>query len=156
MSWFDRAVSFALPAVPKPVVRLFSRRYIAGSRMEDAFRVVRELKREGAMATLDILGEFVLRTWMESVGIENAEDTAEGWGGDTYVVLQGPSNEMVFVTLVVWDKELDAQEFAIVANELLSHGRGKGHLDITGNKVLMVIAPSEYLISSLCDICIEF
>lgn len=59
MSLLDRAVSLTLPLVPKPVVRYFSRRYIAGSGVEDAFRVVRDLEREGACATLDILGEDV-------------------------------------------------------------------------------------------------
>ncbi len=58
MSWLDRLVSLTLPVVPKPVVRHFSRRYIAGPRMEDAFDAVRELSREGAMTTLDILGEL--------------------------------------------------------------------------------------------------
>jgi proline dehydrogenase len=59
MSVVDRAIAFALPAVPKPVVGYFSRPYIAGATADDAFRVVRSLAREGAMATLDILGEFV-------------------------------------------------------------------------------------------------
>jgi proline dehydrogenase len=59
MSLMDKAVALALPAVPKPIVGFFSKRYIAGSSREDAFRVVRELEREGAMATLDILGEFI-------------------------------------------------------------------------------------------------
>jgi proline dehydrogenase len=58
MSLLDKAVSLTLPAVPKPIVGFFSKRYIAGSSREDAFRVVRELQREGAMSTLDILGEF--------------------------------------------------------------------------------------------------
>ena len=59
MSLLDRAVSFVLPAVPKPIVGYFSKRYIAGASRDDAFRVVRELERRGAMATLDILGEFI-------------------------------------------------------------------------------------------------
>jgi proline dehydrogenase len=52
-------VSLVLPAVPKPIVRRFSSRYIAGPTVEDAIRVVRTLSAEGAMCTLDILGEFV-------------------------------------------------------------------------------------------------
>jgi proline dehydrogenase len=52
-------VSLALPAVPKPIVGYFSKRYIAGPSRDDAFRVVGELEREGAMSTLDILGEFI-------------------------------------------------------------------------------------------------
>jgi proline dehydrogenase len=59
MGLLDRAVSFVLPAVPKPVVRIFSRRYIAGSTVDDAFGVVQDVTRRGAMTTLDILGEFV-------------------------------------------------------------------------------------------------
>jgi len=59
MSWFDRAVSVAIPAVPKSIVYRFSKRYIAGPTMEDAFRVVRDLAGVGALATLDILGESI-------------------------------------------------------------------------------------------------
>jgi proline dehydrogenase len=59
MKLLDRFVSLTLPAVPKPIVGYFSRRYIAGDRMDDAFRVVRELASEGALSTLDILGEFI-------------------------------------------------------------------------------------------------
>ncbi len=59
MSLLDRAISLVLPAVPKPIVRKFSRRYIAGATMDEAFTVVRELAEQGAMSSLDILGEFI-------------------------------------------------------------------------------------------------
>jgi proline dehydrogenase len=59
MSLLDRAIAFTLPAVPKPIVGYFSKRYIAGPDMEDAFRAGRELERLGACATFDILGEFI-------------------------------------------------------------------------------------------------
>lgn len=59
MSALDRVVAAALPAVPKPIVGYFSRRYIAGPSTEDAFAVARALADEGALATLDILGEFI-------------------------------------------------------------------------------------------------
>ena len=59
MSLFDRAVSLTLPLVPKPLVRRFSRRYIAGTTVEDALRVVKNLTGDGMMTTVDILGEFV-------------------------------------------------------------------------------------------------
>lgn len=59
MSLLDKTISLTLPAVPKPIVGYFSKRYIAGPTRADAFRVVRELAAEGAMATLDILGEFI-------------------------------------------------------------------------------------------------
>jgi len=62
MSLFNCAVSLVLPVVPKPIVRQFSRRYIAGSTTQDAFRVAKSLARDGAMCTLDILGEFIEST----------------------------------------------------------------------------------------------
>ena len=58
MGLLDRAISLTLPAVPKPLVRVFSRRYIAGSTMDEAFAVVQKIERQGAMTTLDILGEL--------------------------------------------------------------------------------------------------
>jgi proline dehydrogenase len=57
----DRTIVRLLPAVPKPVVQLFSSRYIAGSTMEDALRVVRRLNGEGKTATVAVLGEEITR-----------------------------------------------------------------------------------------------
>ena len=59
MTLLDRALVRLLPAVPKPVVQLFSARYIAGSTLADAVRVVRRLNGEGKLATIDVLGEEI-------------------------------------------------------------------------------------------------
>lgn len=59
MSLLDRAVVTLLPAVPKPVVRKLSSRYIAGAELDDALRVVAELNAAGKLATVDVLGEEV-------------------------------------------------------------------------------------------------
>jgi proline dehydrogenase len=55
----DRALVRLLPAVPRPVVQLFSSRYIAGATLDDAVRVVRALNAEGKSATVDVLGEEI-------------------------------------------------------------------------------------------------
>jgi len=55
----DRAIVRVLPAVPRPVVRKLSRRYIAGSTLVEACRVVSELNEKGKMATIDVLGEEI-------------------------------------------------------------------------------------------------
>jgi proline dehydrogenase len=55
----DRALVRLLPAVPKPVVRRISERYIAGPDLADALRVVRGLNAQGKMATIDVLGEEI-------------------------------------------------------------------------------------------------
>lgn len=59
MSFFNSIIAKALPYIPKQVVRRVSRRYIAGTALQDAMRVIRDLERRGMMATLDILGEDV-------------------------------------------------------------------------------------------------
>jgi proline dehydrogenase len=57
----DRAIVRLLPAVPKPVVQLFSSRYIAGSTLAEAVEAVRALNSAGKMATIDVLGEEITR-----------------------------------------------------------------------------------------------
>jgi proline dehydrogenase len=59
VSLVDSAIVRLLPAVPKPVVRRISGRYIAGEELDDALRVVRSLNLQGKMATIDVLGEEV-------------------------------------------------------------------------------------------------
>lgn len=59
MSLVDSAIVRLLPAVPKPVVRRISSRYIAGEELDDALRVVRELNDQRKLATIDVLGEEI-------------------------------------------------------------------------------------------------
>jgi proline dehydrogenase len=54
---FNRAVVAAMPFVPRPLVWRFSRRYIAGVGLEDAYRTVGELNASDCSATIDVLGE---------------------------------------------------------------------------------------------------
>jgi len=55
----DRMVVGILPHVPREVVRRVSARYIAGPKLADALATVRDLNRNGARATVDVLGEFI-------------------------------------------------------------------------------------------------
>jgi proline dehydrogenase len=57
----DRAIVRVLPAIPRPVVRKLSQRYIAGPTLEDAVAVVKALNDAGKMATIDVLGEEITR-----------------------------------------------------------------------------------------------
>ena len=61
MSLLDSALVRLLPAVPKPVVQLFSSRYIAGATLAEAVDCVRRLNAGGKMATVDVLGEEITR-----------------------------------------------------------------------------------------------
>jgi proline dehydrogenase len=59
VSLLDSALVRLLPAVPKPVVQLFSSRYIAGATLEEAVECVLGLNDGGKMATVDVLGEEI-------------------------------------------------------------------------------------------------
>ena len=59
MSVFNRLLVTGLPAVPKPIVGRVASRYVAGESLDAAVRVIRNLNGQGAMATVDLLGEEV-------------------------------------------------------------------------------------------------
>ena len=59
MPLFDRLVVSTLPLVPKFIVGRVASRYVAGETLDEAIATIRSLNEEGAMATLDLLGEEV-------------------------------------------------------------------------------------------------
>ena len=59
MNIINRILVLGIPLIPKSIVGFFSQRYIAGEKLKDAVRVVRELNKQGMMATVDVLGEEV-------------------------------------------------------------------------------------------------
>jgi proline dehydrogenase len=59
MALLDSAIVRLLPAVPRPVVRHISSRYIAGPELDDASATVRALNQQGKLATIDVLGEEI-------------------------------------------------------------------------------------------------
>jgi len=59
MGIFSWLIVKGLPLVPKAIVGRVASRYVAGEKLEDALAVVEKLQAEGAMATLDLLGEEV-------------------------------------------------------------------------------------------------
>jgi proline dehydrogenase len=70
----DRAIVRALPAVPRPVVRRLSQRYIAGSELADACRTVRALNERRKWATIDVLGEEITRRDQATALLQEYED----------------------------------------------------------------------------------
>jgi len=70
MHLLNKFVVATLPAVPRPVVRFFAGRYIAGETIAHAIRTVRQLNAEGVCATLDVLGEDIT-TREEAIAARN-------------------------------------------------------------------------------------
>ena len=77
MALLDRAIVRVLPAVPRPVVKRLSQRYIAGPTLADAVAVVRALNEQGKMATIDVLGEEISRREEAKALLEEYEDVFE-------------------------------------------------------------------------------
>ncbi|MEJ2617650.1 MAG: proline dehydrogenase family protein [Ignavibacteriaceae bacterium] len=66
MKLINDAIVSIVKIMPKPVVGIFSKKYIAGEKLEDAVSLVKQLNAKGIYATLDVLGE----------SIKNKEDAA--------------------------------------------------------------------------------
>jgi len=52
-------ISHVLPYLPKQLVWVFSKQYIAGETIEQAIENSKQLNNDGIMTTLDVLGEFI-------------------------------------------------------------------------------------------------
>lgn len=59
MSLFDKLIVGTLPLVPKFIVGKVAARYVAGETLDQAVALMKRLNGEGAMATVDLLGEEV-------------------------------------------------------------------------------------------------
>ena len=59
MKLINDAIVSIVKIMPKPVVGIFSKKYIAGEKLEDAVNLVKQLNSKGIYATLDVLGESI-------------------------------------------------------------------------------------------------
>jgi proline dehydrogenase len=59
MSLFDQLVIHGMPFVPKPIVGRVASRYVAGETIDEAVSTLKAMNEEGAMGTVDVLGEEV-------------------------------------------------------------------------------------------------
>jgi len=56
---FNRMIAGLLPHMPKKLVWMFSKEYIAGETLEEAIINAKKLNAEGIKTTIDVLGEFI-------------------------------------------------------------------------------------------------
>ncbi|PXX98979.1 proline dehydrogenase [Marinifilum breve] len=56
---FNKLIAATLPYMPKKLVWIFSKRYIAGETIADAVRESKKLNDQGIKVTVDLLGEFI-------------------------------------------------------------------------------------------------
>ena len=56
---FNKMIASLLPHMPKKLVWMFSKEYIAGETLEEAIVNAKKLNAEGIKTTIDVLGEFI-------------------------------------------------------------------------------------------------
>jgi len=59
VSWFSKLVVASTVRMPKWFVKWVSRRYVAGSELSDAVKIMQRLSKENACFTIDVLGEEI-------------------------------------------------------------------------------------------------
>ena len=64
---FNKLLADSLPFMPKKLIWIFSKRYIAGETIDDGLKACRVLNEQGVEVTVDLLGEFIST-------LEQAED----------------------------------------------------------------------------------
>lgn len=61
LMWFNKIIAAILPFMPKGLVWIFSKRYIAGKKIQDAIDVAKDYNSKGMVVTIDLLGEFITK-----------------------------------------------------------------------------------------------
>ena len=59
IAMIKKMIAWLLPFMPKKLVWLFSKRYIAGENLSDGIRISKDLNSQGIMVTMDLLGEYI-------------------------------------------------------------------------------------------------
>ena len=59
MNAINKLIVKFVKMLPKSIVYIFAKKYIAGVKLEDAVSVVKELNEKGILATMDVLGESI-------------------------------------------------------------------------------------------------
>lgn len=75
MQLLNKIIVATIPLVPRPIVRYFASRYIAGEELNDAVQTVRSLNSQSMMATVDVLGESITTEEEAIVAKESAVRT---------------------------------------------------------------------------------
>jgi proline dehydrogenase len=115
----DRAVAATLPAVPRPIVRHFAARYMAGETLDQALAVVRDLQRQGVTATIDVLGESIRR-------VEAAEQTARQYAGVLEAIERDRLPANISVKLSALGLEIAPERAAELIAGLVADARDRG------------------------------
>lgn len=75
---FHKALIGTMPYLPRGLIWRFSRRYIAGTRLEDAYGAVRRLNDIGCTGTIDVLGEDITNAEQVAAALDLYREALDG------------------------------------------------------------------------------
>ena len=110
MSLIDSLVAWSIPLTPRFVVGKVARRYIAGETLDEAVATIQDLNRLGAMATVDVLGEFIH-------AFEEAEATSRQYEAIQRAIVEHSLDSNVSVKLTALGLLIDEER----CTELVRH-----------------------------------
>jgi proline dehydrogenase len=120
VSLVDSAIVRLLPAVPRPVVRKISQRYIAGEELDDALRLVRRLNDQGKLATIDVLGEEIAEP-------DEARAIAAAYREAFEAIERGRLDSNVSIKPTALGLKLGYELFRSNLLEVVQHAAGRGN-----------------------------
>ena len=90
------------------------------------------------------LGEFFLMSYLEA-GSDSAQAAAAaaGWGGDSFVLMQGPDEQTVALISIVWDSEPEAREFYDTFAEFTAARTGTEWTVSEGDESRLMLLPQQ-------------
>ncbi len=80
----NRTIANILPHLPKKLIWLFSKRYIAGETIDDGIRAAKKLNSEGILVTIDLLGEFITNLTQAEENKNKYLEIIERFSSDTF------------------------------------------------------------------------
>jgi proline dehydrogenase len=118
LSLWERMIVGLLPVVPRWGVKRVARRYVAGETLEQALGAVEALNAQGALATVDVLGE--------SVTLEQAQTTVEAYTRLQEAIVARGLESGVSVKLTALGLKQDQARCAQNLRVIAEHARQRG------------------------------
>ncbi len=116
MALLNKLIVLLLPLAPKPLVKQFARRYVAGETMEEMLGVVRRFNRDGVLCTVDLLGEFIHRK-------EQAQEAVDAYKRILQAIHQEQLDANVSVKLSQMGLLLDKEFCYQIVRDLMATAR---------------------------------
>jgi proline dehydrogenase len=131
---FHRLLIGTMPLMPRELIWRFSRRYIAGTHLDDAYRAVSELNDMGCTGTIDVLGEDITSQDQVIAALQLYREALDG-------IQENALRCGISVKLSELGLRFDVDGCKAAMRELLSSARDHGNfvrIDMEGSSVTSI------------------